>query len=145
MSKDEKKRRKIKDKNLLKFLLSKCLEEVTSLDANCLDIKDLTGVETMKNIQFLSLRENSIGALPDSFYLEKITNLDLSYNNIGDIVRLGNLLTLERLDLYENNIKDVSFLSKLVNLKSLDIGGNSVSKEEYEKIQYDLPFCRIIM
>ena len=60
-------------------------EELTSLDASSMDIRDLTGLEFAKNLQILVLRDNLIEDLSPISNLARITKLDLSGNRIQNL------------------------------------------------------------
>ena len=60
-------------------------EELTSLDASSMEIRDLTGLEYAKNLKILVLRDNLIEDISPISNLAHITKLDLSGNRIRNL------------------------------------------------------------
>ncbi len=68
--------------------------------------------------------------IKDISILKDLTNLqslDLRSNNISDISILKDLTNLQSLDLRSNNISDISILKDLTNLQSLYLSSNNIS------------------
>ncbi|QUH28788.1 leucine-rich repeat domain-containing protein [Vallitalea guaymasensis] len=123
------------------------LYDVATLDLSNCNIKNLDGVQNLKNINHLCLSNNQIKEIKyinnlniDSLDLSnnKIDNipklnlpklriLDLSGNNISDIQNISNIITLEDLVLSDNNIYNICELTNLPNLTLLDLNLNDLS------------------
>ncbi|GMQ59688.1 hypothetical protein AN1V17_40880 [Vallitalea sediminicola] len=123
------------------------LYDVTTLDLSKCNIKNLDGIQNLKNIRYLCLSNNRIKEIKyinnlnvDSLDLSnnKIDNipkldlpklriLDLSGNNIKDIQNISNIITLEDLVLSDNKIDNIGELTKLPNLILLDLNLNYLS------------------
>ena len=87
-------------------------------------IKDLTGLETVKNLRSLDLGSNQISDLTPLANLNQLTTLDLGSNQISDLTPLANLDQLTRLELSDNRISDLTPLVNLDKLIFLGIGMN---------------------
>jgi hypothetical protein len=92
---------------------------LTSLNADCLSIGDLTGLEYGTNLVELSLRFNLISDVSPLSGLTTLRSLALLSNRISDLTPLSTLVNLESLDLERNLITDVSPIGGLHNLRSL--------------------------
>jgi hypothetical protein len=90
-----------------------------SLNADCLGITDLTGLEYATNLEDLSLRFNLISDASPLSGLTDLRSLSLLSNRISDASPLSGLVNLELLDLERNLITDVSPIGGLHNLRSL--------------------------
>lgn len=77
--------------------LSKSLVEnkLTRLQANDLEIRDLSGLEHAKNLESLVLRDNLIDDLTPIQTLTKLKNLDLSGNRLYNLSTLAPLKSTE--------------------------------------------------
>lgn len=119
------------------------------IDAQELNILDLTGLESATNLTTLNLSENQIteilpltglknlevlylwdNQITDILPLVGLTNLtrlDLSRNQITDPSPLAGLANLTKLNLLENNIQNISALVRLTNLTELNLSNNKIS------------------
>ena len=125
---------------------------LTSLDAQDMGIRDLTGLEFATNLKDLDLgtewvafrevreklegyvdwrqsgaNSNAISNLLPLSGLYRLTSLNLGNNVISDVSALSGLTELTSLDIYGNAISDVSALSGLTELTSLDLYNNVIS------------------
>ncbi|CAL6050265.1 leucine-rich_repeat-containing protein [Hexamita inflata] len=115
------------------------------------DIKSLSGLEKMVQLECLTLRQCSLSRiqgqleatknLPNLRYLdvaqndldnvqfvcnEKLTSLNVSQNNLKSLNGLGNVQNLASLDASGNNLESVSDLADLTDLTELNISFNSI-------------------
>jgi len=97
------------------------------LDANNLNITDLTGLETATNLQRLTLYDNNISSLGALVGLTNLTELNLDRNQVTELSYLAGLTNLTYLSLSGNQITDVHPLGGLVNLQSLSLTANLVT------------------
>ena len=102
------------------------MARLTSLSANSLGIRDLTGVESAVNLTFLELWYNNITDMTPLAGLTNLTVLGLRGNNITDITPLAGLTNLAELNLNFNKIEDITPLAGLTNLTELRLGWNKI-------------------
>lgn len=85
----------------------------TLLVCDGMEIADLEGIQEMKLLETVKLRENfirNIGPLAD---LKKLRHLELQDNYISDITPLKYLTTLEYVDMTNNCVSDWSLLDEI--------------------------------
>ncbi|MGH0595737.1 NEAT domain-containing protein [Bacillus pretiosus] len=90
------------------------------------DIKDITGLEYMMNLEKLTLEGVGLKNIEFISNLEKLNDVNVSHNQIEDITPLSSLKSLQWLNLADNQIKDVSVLSPMLDLLSLKLAGNEI-------------------
>lgn len=91
------------------------LLDLVSLDARELNIRDLSGIQYCRNLQWLDLRGNAISNLkpleqlgmPESPFDSPLVYLNLNTNEITDISPLVGLMNLQGLLLFDNQIADI--------------------------------------
>ena len=103
------------------------METLTHLEAENLNISDLTGLEFATNLTVLYLWNNSISDLSPLAGLTNLKKLGLHRNLISDISPLAGLTLLTWLRLQQNSISDISSLAGLTQLQDLAIYLNSIS------------------
>lgn len=124
------------------------LDSITKLVAVDQDIKDLSGIENLTNLNEIFLGGNPITNIDPLGKLTKLDNVNLtgcqidnisplvsntnmrflflSSNNVVDISPLLKLTNIQYLSLDNNKIIDVSPLLKLTKLTDLEISGNNI-------------------
>ncbi|PEJ53154.1 internalin [Bacillus wiedmannii] len=90
------------------------------------NIKDITGLEYMANLEKLTLEGVGLKNIEFISNLEKLNDVNVSHNQIEDITPLSSLKSLQWLNLADNQIKDVSVLSPMLDLLSLKLAGNEI-------------------
>ncbi|PHF02648.1 internalin [Bacillus wiedmannii] len=90
------------------------------------NIKDITGLEYMMNLEKLTLEGVGLKNIEFISNLEKLNDVNVSHNQIEDITPLSSLKSLQWLNLADNQIKDVSVLSPMLDLLSLKLAGNEI-------------------
>ncbi|MED2883554.1 leucine-rich repeat domain-containing protein [Bacillus wiedmannii] len=90
------------------------------------NIKDITGLEYMMNLEKLTLEGVGLKNIEFISNLEKLNDVNVSHNQIEDITPLSSLKNLQWLNLADNQIKDVSVLSPMLDLLSLKLAGNEI-------------------
>ncbi len=90
------------------------------------DIKDITGLEYMTNLEKLTLEGVGLKNIEFISNLEKLNDVNVSHNQIEDITPLSSLKNLQWLNLADNHIKDVSVLGSMLDLLSLKLSGNEI-------------------
>ncbi|MCC0771983.1 NEAT domain-containing protein [Bacillus pacificus] len=90
------------------------------------EIKDITGLEYMTNLEKLTLEGVGLKNLEFISNLEKLNDVNVSHNQIEDITPLSSLKSLQWLNLADNQIKDVSVLSPMLDLLSLKLAENEI-------------------
>ncbi|MBV7275764.1 leucine-rich repeat domain-containing protein [Clostridiaceae bacterium UIB06] len=127
-----------KDENLEKSIRNKInkptgyiyksdVRNIISLDVSSKNIKDISGIENLINLQTLDLSHNEISDISAINGLSDLQNLNLSYNIIIDTSILRGLNNLQTLNLSNNEISDISTIQSLNNLKSLNLSNNKIS------------------
>ncbi|MCW7999956.1 hypothetical protein CFK35_19020, partial [Clostridium sp. cpc1] len=114
-------------------------DTLTYLDLSNNEISDISSLKGLINLNKLVLHKNKIGSIKPIEYLKSLKELDLSNNIIGDITALGGLSQLTRLDLSKNGVVSIANLSGLENLQYLSLYENKISEgEESLKKLYSL-------
>ncbi len=90
------------------------------------EIKDITGLEYMANLEKLTLEGVGLKNIEFISNLEKLNDVNVSHNQIEDITPLSSLGNLQWLNLADNHIKDVSVLGSMLDLLSLKLAGNEI-------------------
>ncbi|MDC6158762.1 NEAT domain-containing protein [Bacillus albus] len=90
------------------------------------DIKDITGLEYMTNLEKLTLEGVGLKNIEFISNLEKLNDVNVSHNQIEDISPLTSLKNLQWLNLADNHIKDVSVFGSMLDLLSLNLAGNEI-------------------
>ncbi|HHQ8912360.1 TPA: leucine-rich repeat domain-containing protein [Bacillus cereus] len=90
------------------------------------EIKDITGLEYMVNLEKLTLEGVGLKNIEFISNLEKLNDVNVSYNQIEDISPLSSLKNLQWLNLADNHIKDVSVFGSMLDLLSLKLAGNEI-------------------
>jgi len=97
------------------ILNDKYKENRKKLEENRDYIKEIKGLDTLTNLEELSLEGNSISEIKGLEKLKKLRLLDLSRNKIKEIKGLENLKKLQTLILTNNNITPIEGLEGLEN------------------------------
>lgn len=108
------------------------LDLIRKLDLSSLGIKDLSGIERLRNLENLNLSDNGLKAVPKEISnLEYLKQLDLSGNQLTSLPReMGYLRQLESLDLSSNAFKNTpEILSTYQSLK-VDLRENPLVNEK---------------
>ena len=100
---------------------------LVELDANNLQINDLTGLEHATSLERLYLQNNSISELTPLGNLTSLSALRLDFNDIVSIAELQNLRSLEVASFAGNEIVDVSSLEKWSRIDTLDLRRNNIT------------------
>ncbi|KXY42906.1 internalin [Bacillus cereus] len=90
------------------------------------EIKDLTGLEYMTNLENLTLEGVGLKNIEFISKLKQLKDVNVSHNKIEDITPLSSLENLHWLNLADNHIKDVSVLGSMLDLLSLKLAGNEI-------------------
>ncbi|MCG8419641.1 MAG: hypothetical protein MJE77_17045 [Proteobacteria bacterium] len=95
------------------------------------DIRDLTGIEVLVGLKFLSVVESKeLGSLTPLLQLPSLIDLELRKSNVGhdDLAIIAQLTRLEWLNLdFVNDLGDVTSLNRLVHMKSINLQGSGVT------------------
>ncbi|ECB9830376.1 hypothetical protein FL859_14640 [Listeria monocytogenes] len=103
------------------------LDTITRVNAQAKGIVDISGVENLTRVGWLTFNNNKISDLSPVKDLKYLYNLQLSGCEISDISSLSNLKTLTNLYLRDNNISDISPLANLTVLQILSLENNEIS------------------
>ncbi|MBT4502105.1 MAG: hypothetical protein HOC74_30510, partial [Gemmatimonadetes bacterium] len=100
---------------------------LTQLDASGWGIAELGGIEQLKNLQILVLKDNAIVDISPLVGLAQLKLLDLDNNQVADISPLAGLAQLEGVILDNNRIEDLTPLLDLGNLLTASAQGNPLT------------------
>ncbi|MBU2510831.1 leucine-rich repeat domain-containing protein [bacterium] len=89
-------------------------------------ISDISALRNFRSLKSLGLDHNQIEDISPLSNLKELTTLSLHNNRITDVAPLGGLKKLTSLSLHNNQINDISSLRELVNLTSLKLNNNSI-------------------
>ncbi|MDR2769468.1 MAG: leucine-rich repeat domain-containing protein [Puniceicoccales bacterium] len=103
------------------------LEAIDQLQADNVQISDLSGFEKLTNLQHLSLSKNLISNVHPLVTLKELKELNLSHNLIKVASPLIQLPTLEYLNLANNQIK-YCFFCTFPRLQTLNLAHNSIQQ-----------------
>ena len=90
------------------------------------EIKDITGLEYMMNLEKLTLEGVGLKNIEFILNMKQLNNLNVSHNQIEDTTPLYSLKNLQWLNLTDNRIKDVSVLGSMLDLLSLKLAENEI-------------------
>jgi hypothetical protein len=96
---------------------------IAKLDASGYEVTDLDGIQHLRNLSSINLRDNHITEITQLSQLVRLTDLNLRGNAISDIRPLATLTNLKSLNLRDNPVTDLSPLSELTNLRELNLHG----------------------
>ena len=103
------------------------IAKVVRLNAESMNITDLTGLERFVNLENIVANHNHIQDLLPLARLRNLGDLHLNHNTISDISPLAGLVNLTALGLNHNTISDISPLAELINLIELSLTHNTIS------------------
>lgn len=108
--------------------LSKFQGRVTHMFLKAKGLTSISGLDGLKNLQILDLKDNHLKKIENIFHLVNLTSLNLEKNDLESIEGLENLGNLRKLYLSHNRI---SFLGGLANNPRLEILW--ISRQHLEK------------
>ncbi|MCU4964006.1 NEAT domain-containing protein, partial [Bacillus paranthracis] len=91
------------------------------VEAKSKGIKDVSGLEYMKNLENLTLEEVKLENIKFISNLRQLKSLSITYGELEDIGPLAELEHIESLSLRNNKISDLSPLSQMKKIKLLDL------------------------
>ena len=101
------------------------LDKLTSLWSYDNNITSVSGIEELRNLQYLYLEDTSVSNLSPIWNLTKLNNLNISWGGkISSIEGIKALSDLEYLNLSGQRIKDISELVKLGKLQFVELEEN---------------------
>ena len=107
-------------------LTQEALAELTSVNFDNNDIKDLTGLEHATQLTNVSLGWNQVVDITPLSGLTRLTELHLRYTELADLSPLSGLTQLTGLQLSGNQVVDLMPLVGLTRLTWLDLSWNQV-------------------
>ncbi|MDR4944662.1 leucine-rich repeat domain-containing protein [Bacillus sp. N5-665] len=90
------------------------------------EIKDITGLEYMTNLENLTLEGVGLKNIEFISNLKQLNDVNVSHNQIEDVTPLSSLKNLQWLNLTDNRIKDVTVLGSMLDLLSLKLAENEI-------------------
>lgn len=106
-------------------------------------VSNIAPLAQLKELEWLGLGRTQVSDISPLANLSKLRVLLLGGSKISNLLPLSSLKDLEWLDVGGTNVSDVSYLSTLKELKMLYLVGTKVPKESVEKLQAQLPNCKI--
>ena len=103
------------------------MNNLWSLTAKDLEIKNLRGLETAKNLTWVNIDSNRVSDITSLSNLTDLEFLAFANNQVSDITSLSNLTNLQGLYFDSNQVSDISSLSNLSDLQGLYFDNNQVS------------------
>ena len=101
------------------------LDKLTSLWSYDNNITSVSGIEDLRNLQYLYLEDTSVSNLSPIWNLTKLNNLNISWGGkITSVEGIEALSELEYLNLSGQRIKDISELVKLGKLRFVELEEN---------------------
>ena len=97
-------------------------------EKNIKKITEINGLNKLKDLKTLNLRDNDISKIEGLENLENLKELTLGRNYIVKIQGLNNLRNLEKLELWGNEITEIANLNCLISLKELKLEYNHIAK-----------------
>jgi internalin A len=90
-------------------------------------IKELRGIESLKNLHILSFSFNQVTDISPVKDLVNLQNLYFYNNQVADISPVKDLVNLQKLDFSSNQVTDISPVKDLINLQNLYFSSNQVT------------------
>ena len=103
---------------------------ITGLDLSYFGISKIINLDSLVNLDYLSLNRNQLTTIENLDSLVNLTYLDLSYNQLTTIDNLDSLINLNTLYLSDNQLTTIENLDSLVNLTHLDLSYNQLTTIE---------------
>lgn len=107
---------------------SSFVNEARKLDCKNYQIRDLTGIEYLSNLAWLSLVNNEIEDISPLAALKKLRVINLNRNQIFDLRPLSVLKRLYSIGLANNKISEIAPLTKIPWIRELNLGHNKIEK-----------------
>lgn len=102
------------------------MKQIKELSLERKRIKDLTGLESATNLEYLYLSGNQISTISQLSSLNNLKSLYLDGNPISDFTPVSQLTNLISLGLGKTGVNDLSFLATLQSLEDLSLEGNEL-------------------
>lgn len=100
---------------------------ITRLEVPSAGIKDLSDLQTMKNLEYVNVPRNQITDLSPLSGLTKMKSLYVGSNQISDLTPVADMVHLEAANLSYNPISDLSALAGLSKFRCLMISSGEIS------------------
>jgi len=108
------------------------LESLTITQAG---LKEIDGLEKLKNLKFFDLAVNELTEIKGIEHLKKLKRLYAYSNKISQLIGLNSLSELEELLIHENPIKKLKGIKSLKKLKNIELHETYLSEKEIKKIK----------
>ncbi len=122
----------------------KYLVDVVCMDLGHMDVKDLSFLNYMPNMEYLLLCENYFSDITPMASLKKLKYLEMFENSVKDLSPLASCTALEDLNLCYNPFQDVTPLLELENLQNIWLSGWMVPKDQLELLYEAFPDATIV-
>lgn len=126
-------------KQMMENLIYLSPEQCKAHTSTEIKIKDITGLEYAKNLEWLSLVYQKVEDLTPIKNLTKLRHLDLRANTgEKDMSKLSNLTNLEYLDIRQTHVENIDALKSLTKMKMLIAFGDGIDDISFVKDMNDL-------
>lgn len=128
----------LKNLNGLEFVRS-----LEFLDIKDNELTDITGIANLEKVKFIDARNNQIINVNGLRKIKELEYLELSNNKIKNLIGLRNLEMVEKkFNLNNNELKDLRRLSKLKKVGTLDLSNNKIENikdlNKLEEVEYSI-------
>lgn len=100
---------------------------ITILDLSNNELKSLSPLSYLPNLEELSASGNQISKIGDLSKCRKLQEVNLSCNKLFDLTGIANLPNIQILDVSQNELKCLKSLGKMKSLEELNVDTNHVS------------------
>lgn len=123
----------------------KYLVDLVCIDFGHMEVRDLSFVQYMPDLEYLLLCGNGIKDITPLAGLQKLKYLELFANSVTDISALSQCPALEDVNLCYNTITDITPLLELENLNNIWISGWNLDEEQIALLQQAHPDANIVL
>jgi len=102
------------------------LTNLTSLSANNLQIRNLSGLGAATNLVALYLNGNAVQDLTPLTNMVQLKTLEIAQNKVSDLKPLAGLIGLTNLNLSGNGLSNLFFLTNLTSLSAVELDNNQI-------------------
>ncbi|MFI4911408.1 MAG: P-loop NTPase fold protein [Sedimentisphaeraceae bacterium JB056] len=100
--------------------------KIEDLDLSCIDTPDISFLENLNNLKYLTLEENRVSDISCLKNLTQLEQLFLCDTQVSNISALKKTITLQGLWLDNSLVKDISVLKNLKKLQILSLSNTSI-------------------
>lgn len=121
----------------------KYLEDLVCLDLGHMDVKDISFVQYMPDLQYLLVCDNGIKDISPLAGLQNLKFLEIFHNDITDVSSLAQCPALEDVNMCYNKVKDIAPILEMKALKNLWMSGMYLNKDQMDQLEKTFPDAHI--